>query len=390
MLIPRTSIQGSKPTPQGFLKTCGLDLDGANRKRTRMRLFQFSLRDQASNWLERLPAGSIFTWEDLTTRFLAQSLSTEEAEITQAMISYVTITSRKIFQKAQGTVSRTYSLIFLIFMGIHLKTLDCPSLKPISNQTTKLRCPTKSTSVFKGTSTDRMRSIPRGHGLRNPKLNVNSTSPILFARSYPTKDPQCSTHILVSITVHSQIHPSRQQCNPHNDKPEEEEQEEKDDPENINTNPSSPPDPSILRRKLNPKDDPNRGVSNFTGRIKGIHVFIGNFTYVIDFMIVEDICSIINPRLSQVVLGKPFVQMSNMTHDLSKGVVRFTNGTNEIAYKMPHKIEQYNSLSDLEKEHTKSVYLRNEEDKRRGAEYAMRKILGFYKECLELGPKYLT
>ncbi|GJU91394.1 zinc finger, CCHC-type containing protein [Tanacetum coccineum] len=49
-----------------------LDLDGDNRERIRMRLFQFSLRNQASNWLERLPAGSITTWEDLTTRFLAQ------------------------------------------------------------------------------------------------------------------------------------------------------------------------------------------------------------------------------------------------------------------------------------------------------------------------------
>ncbi|GJR66601.1 MAK10-like protein [Tanacetum coccineum] len=56
-----------------FLKLVdSLDLDGANRERTRLRLFQFSLRDQASNWLERLPAGSITTWEDLTTRFLAQ------------------------------------------------------------------------------------------------------------------------------------------------------------------------------------------------------------------------------------------------------------------------------------------------------------------------------
>ncbi|GKF71062.1 zinc finger, CCHC-type containing protein, partial [Tanacetum coccineum] len=34
-----------------------------------------SLRDQASNWLERLPAGSISTWEDLTTYFLAQFFS---------------------------------------------------------------------------------------------------------------------------------------------------------------------------------------------------------------------------------------------------------------------------------------------------------------------------
>ncbi|GJU90928.1 hypothetical protein Tco_1303351 [Tanacetum coccineum] len=79
-----------------------------------------------------------------------------------------------------------------------------------------------------------------------------------------------------------------------------------------------------------------------------------------------------------------------MTHDPPKGVVRFINGTDEVAYKMPHKIEQYDSLSDLEKEHTKSVYLRNEEDKRRGVEYVMSKILGFYKECLELGPEYLT
>ncbi|GJT50149.1 zinc finger, CCHC-type containing protein [Tanacetum coccineum] len=56
-----------------FLKLVdSLDLDGENRQRTCLCLFQFSLRDQASNWLERLLAGSISTWEDLTTRFLAQ------------------------------------------------------------------------------------------------------------------------------------------------------------------------------------------------------------------------------------------------------------------------------------------------------------------------------
>ncbi|GJU51122.1 zinc finger, CCHC-type containing protein [Tanacetum coccineum] len=56
-----------------FLKLVdSLNLDGENKERTRLRLFQFSLRDQASNWLEHLPAGSITTWEDLTTRFLAQ------------------------------------------------------------------------------------------------------------------------------------------------------------------------------------------------------------------------------------------------------------------------------------------------------------------------------
>ncbi|GKC32256.1 zinc finger, CCHC-type containing protein [Tanacetum coccineum] len=56
-----------------FLKLLDLlDLNGDNRERTRLCLFQFSIRDKTSNWFERLSARSISTWEDLTTRFLAQ------------------------------------------------------------------------------------------------------------------------------------------------------------------------------------------------------------------------------------------------------------------------------------------------------------------------------
>ncbi|GJV56655.1 hypothetical protein Tco_1457660, partial [Tanacetum coccineum] len=87
----------------------------------------------------------------------------------------------------------------------------------------------------------------------------------------------------------------------------------------------------IMRKHLEPREDPD------------------------DFMIVEDISSIIDPRLSQVVLGKPFIKISIMTYDLSLGIVKFANGTDEIAYKMPHKIEQFNLLSDLEKEQSQST-----------------------------------
>ncbi|GKD16584.1 zinc finger, CCHC-type containing protein [Tanacetum coccineum] len=70
---PRLPSEDPNQHLKDFLKLVdSLDLDGENRERTRLRLFQFSLRDQASNCLERLPTGSITTWEDLTTRFLAQ------------------------------------------------------------------------------------------------------------------------------------------------------------------------------------------------------------------------------------------------------------------------------------------------------------------------------
>ncbi|GJY30029.1 hypothetical protein Tco_0405796 [Tanacetum coccineum] len=55
--------------------------------------------------------------------------------------------------------------------------------------------------------TDRITGALPSNTVKNPKLNVNSTSPVLSAQ--------------------------------------EEEQDEKDNPENINTNPSSPPDPSV-------------------------------------------------------------------------------------------------------------------------------------------------
>ncbi|GJZ17636.1 zinc finger, CCHC-type containing protein [Tanacetum coccineum] len=58
----RTLGDYSKPSHEGYKNTIELP-EGNN---------VFSLRDQANNWLERLPTGSITTWEDLTTCFLAQ------------------------------------------------------------------------------------------------------------------------------------------------------------------------------------------------------------------------------------------------------------------------------------------------------------------------------
>nr|GEU39091.1 putative ribonuclease H-like domain-containing protein [Tanacetum cinerariifolium] len=44
----------------------------------------------------------------------------------------------------------------------------------------------------------------------------------------------------------------------------------------------------IMMRQLKCREDPKgiRGICNFTGRVKGMHIFVGNFTYVSDFMIV--------------------------------------------------------------------------------------------------------
>ncbi|GJS47452.1 retrovirus-related pol polyprotein from transposon TNT 1-94 [Tanacetum coccineum] len=54
--------------------------------------------------------------------------------------------------------------------------------------------------------------------------------------------------------------------------------------------------------------------SNFVGRVKGLKVFIGNFTYECNFMILEDITSIIDHHLGEAVFGKPFGKQAHASH----------------------------------------------------------------------------
>ncbi|GJT26122.1 hypothetical protein Tco_0906397 [Tanacetum coccineum] len=69
--------------------------------------------------------------------------------------------------------------------------------------------------------------------IKNPRLNVNTTTSVLSACSYPTEDPQCSNHIHGSINTIT-IHP-KQQNNSRDSMAEEEEREREGDPEDTNT-----------------------------------------------------------------------------------------------------------------------------------------------------------
>ncbi|GJX69679.1 zinc finger, CCHC-type containing protein [Tanacetum coccineum] len=99
----RTLGDYSKPSHEGYRNTIELPI-GTTWERTRLYLFQFSHRNQASNWLERLPAGSITTWEDLTTRLFTQLFTSgRTAKLRNDILNIMENLSQK-----HGLVSRTY------------------------------------------------------------------------------------------------------------------------------------------------------------------------------------------------------------------------------------------------------------------------------------------
>ncbi|GJT92629.1 MAK10-like protein [Tanacetum coccineum] len=448
-------------------------LNGDNRERTCMRLFQIFLRDQASNWLERLPTGSISTWGDLTTCFLAQFFPPRR---TTKLLNDILMFQQHQGESLSEAWTRFKDLIQKVpHHGINLwlqVQIFYDHVNPATRQTIDQSDGGKLRDINAEESWVLLEDLalydneswsdPRDFAKPVKAISLPQDVPSTFDRRLTELENQVQrlmeAHLAPKQPIQvNKITSSCEICNgPHDP---HDTQYCMENPEQAFVEYTSShtdeaggkwytfkPEQNNLGDTYNPswKIHPNLRLSNFeadfkqqqsemtnkidtvlkdiTDRItrvlpsdtvpqsfdtefvctKGDH---GDVMFIeivkknddsrkeepeVDFMIIEDISSIIGHRLTQAVLGKHFVEMSNMTHDPSQGVVRFTNGTNEIAYKMPHKIEQYESLSNLEKEHTKSVYFRKEEDKRRGADYVISKILGFYKECLELGPEYLT
>ncbi|GKE22304.1 protein kinase-like domain, concanavalin A-like lectin/glucanase domain protein [Tanacetum coccineum] len=93
------------------------------------------------------------------------------------------------------------------------------------------------------------------------------------------------------------------------------------------------------RKPSNPKK-----ISNFVGRVKGLKVFMGNFTYECDFVVVEDTTSVIDHYLGGMVLGKPFVKEFGHVYDKDEGKVTFEKEKENITFKMPDKMESFKRI----------------------------------------------
>ncbi|GKA15771.1 hypothetical protein Tco_0695518 [Tanacetum coccineum] len=95
------------------------------------------------------------------------------------------------------------------------------------------------------------------------------------------------------------------------------------------------------------------GGRNFVGLGWDMHVFVGNMSYVIDFTILENIKTNIDPSLSHVIFGRPFI---------------------EIACLAIHRETRVNDEDDYDRGCRKSSDLEE----------------GFYRDTIKLGPEYVT
>ncbi|GJV35723.1 hypothetical protein Tco_1408200 [Tanacetum coccineum] len=109
---------------------------------------------------------------------------------------------------------------------------------------------------------------------------------------------------------------------------------------------------------------------NFIGIGKDMHEFVGNMSHVMDFTILKNIKANINPSLSQVVFGRPFVEITKLILDREQGLITFTDGIKEVTFKTPYRDSEMDDLASEAHDLLSSRVILSEDDYRRGCERA--------------------
>ncbi|GJZ38495.1 hypothetical protein Tco_0585058 [Tanacetum coccineum] len=116
--------------------------------------------------------------------------------------------------------------------------------------------------------------------------------------------------------------------------------------------------------------------------------FQWSFTYITDFMILEDIGEFILRDMAEVVIGKPFRKVTKLEYDCVKGLVSFSRISVNYTFPMPRTIPRFKSWGHVSWSKIPPILVLSQRDLTNGFRNAYEKKKFMYKNCLNLGPEY--
>nr|GEW61783.1 homeodomain-like protein [Tanacetum cinerariifolium] len=129
--------------------------------------------------------------------------------------------------------------------------------------------------------------------------------------------------------------------------------------------------------------------NNVVGTLMNIPIFVGTFSILTDFTVLENMNAYHVEGMGDVIFGEPFLREVGIKTRRFKGMITIYNGNNGVTYQMVrshprfehHTNEQCNKIPPLLKV--------REEDKMNGISHPYQKLKGFYKGVLNLRPDYI-
>lgn len=128
--------------------------------------------------------------------------------------------------------------------------------------------------------------------------------------------------------------------------------------------------------------------NNFVGEVKNVKIFIGTYSFLLDFMVFDDMSEFVECGLEEIILGEPFQKASGVEVDTINGLVWLSSNNDVTIFKMPQTVPNFKHWTKKQLSRAKPLLEISNKDKENGYDYPYQKIKDFYQGCLDLEDVY--
>ncbi|GJR15408.1 hypothetical protein Tco_0798060 [Tanacetum coccineum] len=129
--------------------------------------------------------------------------------------------------------------------------------------------------------------------------------------------------------------------------------------------------------------------NNVVGTLMNVPIFVGNFSVVTDFAVLENMDAYRDDGMGDVIFGEPFLREVGIRTRRFDGLITLYNDDDEVTYQMVRSHLRFRKLTNEQCNKIPPLLRVSEEDEKNGISHAYQKLKRFYKGVLNLGPDYI-
>ncbi|GJU08514.1 homeodomain-like protein [Tanacetum coccineum] len=129
--------------------------------------------------------------------------------------------------------------------------------------------------------------------------------------------------------------------------------------------------------------------NNVLGALMNVSIFVGTFSVVMDFIVLENMEDYLDEGMGDVIFGELFLREVGIKARRFEGMITIYNGDDKVTYQMVQSHLRFKNYTNEQCNKIPPLLKVSEYDEKNGISYAYQKLKGFYKGVLNLGPDYI-
>ncbi|GJU38127.1 uncharacterized mitochondrial protein-like protein [Tanacetum coccineum] len=128
---------------------------------------------------------------------------------------------------------------------------------------------------------------------------------------------------------------------------------------------------------------------NVVGDFMNVPIFVGNFSDMTYFVVVENMDAYRDDRMSDIIVGKPFCREAYIKARRFDGMITIYKGNDSVTYQMARSHPRFKHLTNAQCNKMRPLLKVGAHDELKGISHPYQKLKRVYKGVLNLGQEYI-